>query len=351
MRQADRGGAGMRFAIASALCAVLAAGLLHGAEVSGTVTNGTTGKPQGGVEVSLIQMGQGGMQPDGSASTKPDGTFKLDTKSTGAHLIQLAYKGVTYNQVADLSQPGSLQFTVYESSPEPGLAKMMQHMILLEPAGGQLRVNEVFLYRNSGKSTFNNPTQGTLRFFVPKEAGSDIRVNATAPGGMPVERPAEATKQAQVFKVDYPIRPGGETRFDINYSMPTGEPTRYAGKIIETGGPTRLVAPPGVQLAGDNLMVMGQEPQSQATIYEVTAPQFDVAVQGSGAMPAPSGQQQKEEDAGNGIEQIKPRVFSNLPVICGLGFGILLLGFILLYRRSAPAVLPPAASPVKGGKK
>jgi hypothetical protein len=330
----------MKLRFAAALAAVLSAAALYGAEIKGTVTNGTTGAPQGGVEVNAIQMGQGGLEPDGTVTSKPDGTFTLDTKSTGAHLMRLNYQGVEYNQMMDLTPAESLRFTVYDAAPTPGAAKVTEHMILIEPTGGDLRVNEVFLYRNTGKLTYNNPKQGTLQFYVPKAAG-DVSVRVTAPGGMPVERPAEATKQARVFKVDYPVRPGGETRFDINYSVPAGDPAKYAGKVLETDGPTRLVAPPGVQLTGANVMVLGKEPQSQATIYEVTKPEFEVAVEGSGAMPGAAQQQQQQEDAGNGIEEIKPRVYSNLKVICGLGFGILLLGFVLLYRRDTPS---------KGGK-
>ena len=44
------------------------------AAVNGTVTNTTTGKPQGGVIIQMVQPGQGGMQTLGTSKSAPDGT-------------------------------------------------------------------------------------------------------------------------------------------------------------------------------------------------------------------------------------------------------------------------------------
>ena len=40
-------------------------------------------------------------------------------------------------------------------------------MMLFEPAGGQMAVNETFLVKNDGKTTWNDPQNGTLHFFLP----------------------------------------------------------------------------------------------------------------------------------------------------------------------------------------
>ena len=39
-------------------------------------------------------------------------------------------------------------------------------MILLEPSGTDLAVNESVVYTNTGKTTYNDPA-GTFRFFLP----------------------------------------------------------------------------------------------------------------------------------------------------------------------------------------
>ena len=56
---------------------------------------------------------------------------------------------------------------------------------------------------------------GTLHFYLPPEAKGIVSVTINAPGGMPIQRPAEKTNQPNVYKVSYPIKPG-ETRFDVS---------------------------------------------------------------------------------------------------------------------------------------
>jgi hypothetical protein len=68
--------------------------------VSGTVTNGTTGKPAAGVEVILIQL-QGGMQPVANTKTDANGRYTFENPGLGAKapmLIRVVYRGVNYHE-------------------------------------------------------------------------------------------------------------------------------------------------------------------------------------------------------------------------------------------------------------
>jgi len=68
--------------------------------VSGTVTNGTSGKPAAGVEVILIQL-QGGMQPVANTKTDADGRYTFENPGLGAGapmLIRVVYRGVNYHE-------------------------------------------------------------------------------------------------------------------------------------------------------------------------------------------------------------------------------------------------------------
>ncbi len=51
--------------------------------VTGTVTNGTTGKPAAGVEMILIQL-QGTMQPVANTKTDAEGHYRFDHPGLGA---------------------------------------------------------------------------------------------------------------------------------------------------------------------------------------------------------------------------------------------------------------------------
>ena len=46
--------------------------------VDGVVVNVTTGKPQSGVAINLVQPSQNGMVPLGNATTDAQGQFKID---------------------------------------------------------------------------------------------------------------------------------------------------------------------------------------------------------------------------------------------------------------------------------
>ncbi len=110
--------------------------------------------------------------------------------------------------------------------------------------------------------------------------------------------------------------------------MPADEPAKFAGKILKRGAPTRLVAPPGVTLAGDNVMGLGEEPQTHATIYEVPGPNSKCRSKAAALCRPRRSTQQQDRRRQRRSNEVLPRIYSNLILICGLAFGILLLGFV-----------------------
>ena len=121
----------------------------------------------------------------------------------GPHLIRTAFDGVTYNHMLPPGRPTSgIALEVYNASKQPGAAKVAKHMILFEPGGGQVAVNETYLFKNDGKTAWNDPDSGTLKFFLPAGAGKPD-VKATAPGGMPLGAPVNKTAKPDVLAVDF----------------------------------------------------------------------------------------------------------------------------------------------------
>jgi hypothetical protein len=302
--------------------------------VDGTVINATTNKPQPNVTVTLVQPSQNGMQTLASTKSDAAGKFSFDKTFAGPQLIQAQYNGVTYNKVVMPGAPSNnLEVSVYESTNKPGIAQITQHMILVQPSPENVGVNESFLLQDNSKYTYNDPAKGTLQFFLPPEAKGQVRVTVNAPGGMPIQRSAEETKQNNVYKVNYPIKPG-ETRIDLSYSVPAGNPMTLSGKVLHKDGKARLVAPQGVTLSGDNIKSVGQEPTTQASIYDIDGSTYKIEIQGTGALQAQD-QAQPEEDSGQPqIQQADPRIYDHLYWIVGLAFAILGLGSYLLARRS-----------------
>ena len=310
------------------------------AAVDGTITNGTTSKPQPGVPVTLVNVGGAGMEPQGTVISDGGGKFRFEQTPAGPALIQAVHQGVTYSLMLQPGAPSSgLTVMIYDSSTRPGAAKVIQDIVLLEPSGAQLSVRENFIWQNAGKLAYSDPANGTLRFYVPPEGKGALQVSATAPNGLPLEQSATPAGQTDVYKINFPIKPG-DTTVEVSYAVPFTNPGAFSGRSLQKDAPLRLVVPQGVSLTGDGVESLGQEPQSQASIYGVKTPDYKVQIQGTGAMDASA--TGGEEDSGSGLSEILPRVYDNLYPILGLALVILALGFALLYgMRKTSAQAPP----------
>jgi len=303
--------------------------------VDGIVLNGTTKKPQPGVAINLVQPTAKGMQQLGKTTSGADGKFVIDKEiPPGPGLLQATYQGATYNQILTPVSPKSgVELTVYEATNKAGSVRATEHMILLEPDATAMRVTEMFIMKNDTSLTFNDPVKGSVQYYLPPTA-KDAKAVITAPGGMPITRPAVKTAKAGIYKVDYPVKPG-ETRIDINYTTPAAE--KFAGKVVPSDSATHIVTPPTVTITGDGIEPVGQEPQTQAHLYNVTGLDYNVLVEGFGSMRGPAeGAQQEEEDTGAPkVEVAAARIYTRVGWVLGLAFAILALGGAMLYRRGA----------------
>jgi hypothetical protein len=339
-----------------AACVFLVASLSAAhAAVDGTVTNGTTGAPQAGATVTLFQPTSQGPQFIDSVKTDAAGKFTI-TKEVpagsppGPLLLQAVYDGVQYNQMLPPGTPTTgVDIPVYESSKQPGGAKISQHVMLIEPNGGVMAVAESYIFDNDGKTTWNNPETGTLQFTLPAAAGGKVEINVQAPGGLFIRRAADPAGKPNTFKLDFPIKPGN-SEIRMEWSMPFTSPGVFDGEVLAKGAPDlKLLAPVGVTLTGVGITALGKEPTTGATIYNVPGAKFSLNVEGSGTLKTGAADG-SDEDNGS------PKVSENMPQLYGLTLatgdpiapflavkwvvisilGMLAIGFALLYRKGNP---------------
>ncbi|MBL8178514.1 MAG: carboxypeptidase regulatory-like domain-containing protein [Bryobacterales bacterium] len=319
------------------------------AAVDGTVFNKTSGKPQAGATVSIYKLTEAG--PESLETVKSDaaGKYQLQANpASGPHYVQVAFEGVLYTKMMPPGSPTTnVQVDVFSSSPKPGDAKITQHMMLFEPMESKLVVTENFIYQNNGNTAYNEPEGGTLRFYMPPETQGKVRISATAPQSVAVERSAIKTGTANVYGVDFAIKPG-ETRFQLSYEMPLADPPVFEGKLLYKGATTRLVTPRGVTLKAENISELGREPATQAAIYDVKGPDLKLEISGSGSLREPESTGGEEE--GPSIQEVMPRVYDQVSIVLALAIGILILGFALIYRQPGrPATV--SASAEKGKRR
>jgi len=293
------------------------------AAVTGTVVNGTTGQPQAGATVGLYSLGQDGLDLVEQSKSDDLGRFTINQEVQGPHMIRATLDAVTYNLMLPPGSPATnLTLEVYNSSKQPGAAKVGKHMILFQPGGGQMVVNETYLCSNDGKTTWNDPDHGTVRFYLPAGAGGKVTADVTPPGGLAIGAPVDKTSKPDVYAVDYPVKPG-ETRFDLTYTVPYTEGAAYEGKIVTKDDNTYLIAANGVTLQGENLNDLGLEPRTQAHIYGLTEDAYKVVL---------TAEEAADSESGPGIEAIMPRIYGQAWLIVALALGALALGLVLLYR-------------------
>jgi len=305
------------------------------AAVDGTIVNGTTGKPEPNTPVLLIQPTQAGMQTLGTTKTDAEGKFSFDNNDEqGPRLIQAIFQGVQYNKMVAPGMPSSgVQIPVFAVSNKAGTAKETQHFIVLQPGDKEMTVSEGLLYVGDPTTTYYDPVNGSVRFYVPPEVKGPIGVTVNPAGGMPIPRPALKTKDPNVYKIDYPVRPG-ETRFDLNYTVPTTSPMMFSDQLLHAEASSNLVVPNGVTVKSDDLELAGTEPKTQASIYRIKKASFKVEVDGTGILQAQS-EGSGDDNGQPTVQEVKPRIYESMYWILGMAFAILGLGSLLLARNAA----------------
>jgi hypothetical protein len=308
--------------------------LLFFLAIDGTVVNKTTGKPAPEAPVVLMRLGEGGMMPVGTVKAGNDGQFKFDQSVDGPFLLQTTFEGVTYNKVLRPGEPGtSVELPVFSTTRDKSQVKIVQHMMLFEPNEGKLSISESIIFKNDANRSYSDPAGGSYRFALPPAAEGKVEVRVTGSGGMPISREALPAGPPNVYKIDYPIKPG-ESRFDLNYSMPFTAPAKFQAKILHpisaTEGITRIVTPSGVTLKGSGLEDLGAEPQTQAQIYGLNQSEAEFEVIGSGSLKA----LEADESGSPEPTAIAPRLMEKQWWIVGLSLVALGLGFVALLRRA-----------------
>ena len=307
----------------------------HGA-ITGTVLNGTTGKPQAGVPINLVQPSQKGMQQLGAATSATDGTFTFDAvpEDKTPVLFQATHQTVTYSTLLQPGMPTSgVKVVVYDSSAKRDMVAVDRHGILFEPAENQLVVREFVFLVNSGKTSYTDAANGTYRWAVPENL-EKITVNITPPTSMPLTRPAEKTNDPKVRKISFPIRPG-QTQIEIEYAVPLTDPLTFSGEILHKDGETRLIVPRGLSLQGDGLEQFAPEPRTQSPIYGVKPGPFTVKIMGKPLPPEPEDPDAKSPDTA----AHRPRVYDRYWWIIGFTLAIMALMLAIMANRSAPAAI------------
>lgn len=185
--------------------------------LTGTVTNGTNGKPSAGDDVVLIKLAQG-MQEAARGKTDAKGHFTLNVDTLSQpHLVRVNHQGVNYFQPAP---PGtnSVDLTVYDVAKKLDGVSTTVDVMRFQAQNGQLQVLELFAVQNSSKPPRSQMGDNNYEIQLPPDAQIDTSL-AKAPGGQPVNSAPVPLKKKGRYTFVFPLRPG-ETQFEVGYHLP-----------------------------------------------------------------------------------------------------------------------------------
>jgi len=235
--------------------------------LSGTATNGTTGKPAAGDEVILINLANG---MEEAAHTKADsaGKFAFKLTDNGPHLIRAVHQGVTYHAVAP---PGmnSVEVQVFDVAKKIASISLTADVLRVEAETGKLQAKRLFVVNNASSPPKTQMNDHNFEFYLPAGAKID-QAQAKAPNGQSIE--AEYAPQAEKnrYAVVFPLRPG-ETQIQVQFSLPYSGTLKFDPKPLYPAEHFVVVLPKSMHfVAADASRFQSMEDPGQAdTLVEV----------------------------------------------------------------------------------
>ncbi|MFZ0793676.1 MAG: hypothetical protein WAM65_07900, partial [Candidatus Korobacteraceae bacterium] len=260
--------------------------------ITGTVTNGTTGKPSAGDEVTLLSLSQG-MQEIANTKSDAQGRFSFPAPgdSQAPHMVRVNHQGVGYFPQGGPLMPGSTtaELTVYDSAKKvDGLSQTVE-VDRFQSDGKQL--DGISLYAVTNKSqpprTVAND-KGSFETVLP--AGAEIEsAQAKGPGGQPIATETTPGAQKNHYLLSYPLRPG-ETQFQISYHMPYSGETSISPKPLQDVQHFVVMLPKSMTFTAANPQQFQAMSDPQSTVMVATnvkpGADLDFRVAGTGIFQA-----------------------------------------------------------------
>ncbi len=268
--------------------------------ITGTVTNGTTGKAAAGDDVSLLSLSQG-MQEIGSTKSDAQGKFSFPAPADRApHMVRVTHGGVNYFPQGGPIMPGATtaEVTVYDTAKKVEPLNQTVEVDRYQTDGKQLQGIALFAIQNASNPPRTMDADKTFEFVLPAGAQLDSG-DAKGPGGQPIQASATETGQKNTYAFNFPLKPG-ETQFQISYHMPyTGEAS-FSPKPLADVQHFVVMLPKGMSFTPKNAQAFQSMPdKSGSTIMVATnvKPGQDLSFRIAGAGVF---QQEGQEDAATG---------------------------------------------------
>lgn len=292
------------FSLAVFFVALLAHEAAFAQAITGVVTNGTSGKPAGGIEVVLVDPMQG-MSELVKTTTDPQGKFSLQAGAPqGPRLVRATRDGVNYFRMAP---PGTsnVAIEVYDAAKKVDRIEGTANVIRIQADGSSLQVVELFAVKNASSPPRTLTADPGFEVAIPEGAqlsGAD----AQGPNGQPISISPQQLAPKGHYSLTYPLKPG-ETRFQVAYELPYHGEATFSPTLLHSWNHVVLVLPPTIVWKPKNAALFrhmedqqGGEGNVQVASRVKPGQDLSFRISGTGSFPNP------EEAAQSGSAQSGP---------------------------------------------
>ncbi len=297
----------MKTFLHAALASFLFAGTLaQAAQLTGIVTNKTTGKPAAGDAVVLVEP-MTGMTEVAHTTVDSSGHYSITRPSNAPALIKVTHQGADF--FADAPQSGAVRdISVYDVAPKVDGVFTEADVLELEVANGQLHVIERYFVHNTSMPPRTQWSPKSFEIVLPEEA-----IVESAQGQRPSTTSLPTTLKLQPnsakghYAFNFPIQPDEgdkDTQFNIIYSIPYSGSFTFRPQVSLPTQSVGVLLPKSMTFTagtGSVFTPINQDPNIQTLVAKNAAPgkALEFTVSGTGSMP-------REEQGAGGQQAAAP---------------------------------------------
>jgi hypothetical protein len=271
---------------------LLAGALAQAAQLTGTVTDKTTGKPAAGDSVVLVEP-MTGMTEVAHSTVDSSGHYTLNRPSNAPSLVKVTHQGAEF--FADAPQSGAVpDIAVYDVAPKVDGVFIEADVLELEVANGQLHVIERYFVHNTSMPPRTQWSPKSFEIVLPAEAVVEsAQGQRPSTGSLPTTLKLQPNGSKGHYAFNFPIQPDEgdkDTQFNISYAIPySGSFTFHPQESLSTQS-VGVLLPKSMTFAagsGSTFSAINQDPNIQTFVAKNATPgkTLEFTISGTGSMP------------------------------------------------------------------
>ena len=283
----------MKTFLHAAVASFLFAGALaQAAQLTGTVTNKTTGKPAAGDAVVLVEP-MTGMTEVAHATVDGSGHYTLNRPTNAPALVKVTHQGAEF--FADAPQSGAVpDISVYDVAPKVDGVFIEADVLELEVANGQLHVIERYFVHNTSMPPRTQWSPKSFEIVLPEEAiVESAQGQRPSTGSLPTTLKLEPNGPKGHYAFNFPIQPDEgdkDTQFNISYTIPYSGSFTFHPQVSLSTQSVGVLLPKSMTFtagSGSAFTPINQDPNIQTFVAKNATPgkPLEFTVSGTGSMP------------------------------------------------------------------